>query len=92
MKVAITLRYLATGIMQQCNSDDFGTSQPSISRAITQTIDALADPQILRQYLEFPTTQHEVQQKQADFAEKFGFPGVVGNSATAKTNMMENMY
>ena len=33
MKILITLRYLATGKMQLCNSDDLGPSQPSISRS-----------------------------------------------------------
>ena len=31
MKVITTLRYLATGKMQQCSSDDLGLSQPSTS-------------------------------------------------------------
>ena len=57
MKVIITLRYLATGKMQMCSSDDLGPSQPSISRVITQTIDALADINILKQLIKFPTTQ-----------------------------------
>ena len=37
-KVLLTLRYLATGKMQLCNSDDLGPSQPSVSNAITQDI------------------------------------------------------
>lgn len=77
-KVAITLRFLATGKMQQCSCDDFGTTQPTISRVITQTLDALADPDILSQFIHFPLTRHEVQRKQEEFMEKFGFPGVVG--------------
>lgn len=77
-KVAITLRYLATGKMQQCSCDDFGTTQPTISRVITQTLDALADPQIRRQFMKFPRTVQEVQRKQREFMETSGFPGVVG--------------
>jgi len=77
-KVAITLRYLATGKMQQCSCDDFGTTQPTISRAISQTIDALADPEVLCQFVEFPHTQREVQQRQAEFMQATQFPGVVG--------------
>ena len=34
MKVLITLRYLATGKMQLCNSDDLGPSQSAVSNAI----------------------------------------------------------
>ena len=77
-KVAITLRYLATGKMQQCSCDDFGTTQATISRVITQTLDALADPDILCQFIKFPTTQYEVQRKQEEFMEGYRFPGVVG--------------
>ena len=66
-KVAITLRYLATGKMQQCSSDDFGTTQPTISRAISQTLDALADPEVICQFVEFPHTLRKVRQKQAEF-------------------------
>ncbi|XP_063881028.1 putative nuclease HARBI1 [Scylla paramamosain] len=76
--VAITLRYLATGKMQQCSCDDFGTTQPTISRAISQTIDALADPEVIWQFVAFPHTQREVQQKQAEFMQVTQFPGVVG--------------
>ena len=36
LKVILTLRLLATGKMQLCSSDDFGPTQPTISRAITQ--------------------------------------------------------
>ena len=41
LKVAITLRYLATGKMQLCNGDDFGVAQPTVSRAIWQPLDTL---------------------------------------------------
>ena len=41
MSILITLRYLTTGKMQLCDSDDFGPSQPSISRAINTTLEAL---------------------------------------------------
>ena len=41
MNILITLRYLTTGKMQLCDYDDFGPSQPSISRAINTTLEAL---------------------------------------------------
>ncbi|KAK0143871.1 Aggrecan core protein [Merluccius polli] len=41
IKCLATLRYLATGKMQLCNADDLGISQPSVSRAINRTINAL---------------------------------------------------
>lgn len=78
MKVVLTLRYLATGKMQQCNGDDFGLSQPTISRAITQTLNGLASPNIVMQYIRFPTYPREVKKNQAGFMQKAQFPGVVG--------------
>ncbi|XP_063884700.1 putative nuclease HARBI1 [Scylla paramamosain] len=80
-KVAITLRYLATGKMQQCSSDDFGTSQATISRVITQTLDALSEPDIVTQFVKFPLTRQEVQVKQVEFMEDYRFPGVVVHDA-----------
>jgi len=47
MKIITTLRYLATGKMQQCSSEDLGLSQPSTSRAINQTLTALLQPHIV---------------------------------------------
>ena len=48
IKCLATLRYLATGKMQLCNADDLKISQPSVSRAINQTINALSRPQFIR--------------------------------------------
>ena len=78
LKVIITLRYLATGKMQMCSSDDLGPSQPAISRAITQTIDALADINIIKQFICFPTTQQVTEANKADFLSIANFPGVIG--------------
>ncbi|KAK4307202.1 hypothetical protein Pmani_021018 [Petrolisthes manimaculis] len=78
MKVALTLRYFATGKMQLCNADDFGLSQPTISRAISQTVDALTAPHIITRFIDFPTNPMEIQRIQADFYRIAGFPGVVG--------------
>ncbi|XP_045130233.1 putative nuclease HARBI1 [Portunus trituberculatus] len=78
MKVTITLWYLATGKMQLCSSDDFDTSQPTVSHAITQTLEALAQRDNFRRFINFPLTQQELQQKQKQFMQVAGFPGVVG--------------
>ena len=51
MKVITTLRYLATGKMQQCSSEDLGLSQPSTSRVINQTLTALSQPHIVTQFV-----------------------------------------
>ena len=60
MKVLITLRYLATGKMQLCSSDDLGPSQPTISRAITTTLEALTQPAL---YVNKQTKSHCLAQK-----------------------------
>ena len=56
LKVVITLRYLATGKMQQCSSDDLGPSQPTISRVISQALDALTQPRIIAHKLPYHPT------------------------------------
>ena len=78
MKVMTTLRYLATGKMQLCNGDDFGLSQPSISRVISQTLDALSSSDILRQFVSFPVEAREIQTLQSQFMQIARFPGIVG--------------
>ncbi len=78
MKVITTLRYLATGKMQLCSSDDLGPSQPSISRVITQTITALSDPLIVSQFIAFPLDIPTLQAQKTAFMHIAGFPGVVG--------------
>ncbi|KAK3880410.1 hypothetical protein Pcinc_015093 [Petrolisthes cinctipes] len=77
MKVAMTLRYLSTGKMQLCNGDDFGLSQPTISRAITQTLDALTAELILSRFIQFPVNLEEIRDIQGEFLRIAGFPGVV---------------
>ena len=57
IKCLATLRYLATGKMQLCNADDLGISQPSVSRAINQTINALCRPHINSIFIK--DTSHE---------------------------------
>ncbi|XP_041364333.1 putative nuclease HARBI1 [Gigantopelta aegis] len=77
-KIVCTLRYLATGKMQLCNGDDFGLSQPSISKVITETLNALTTPVIIRRFITFPLNHHEVRMNEAAFLQIAGFPGVVG--------------
>ncbi|XP_048852793.1 putative nuclease HARBI1 isoform X2 [Brienomyrus brachyistius] len=78
MKVITTLRYLATGKMQQCSSDDLCLSQPSISRVITQTIEALSQSHIVKQFISFPLDVRTLQAHKRAFMDIAGFPGVDG--------------
>ena len=64
--------------MQLCNGDDFGVSQPTVSRVIWQTLDALTAPRIFHQFVKIPLLRQEVQRKQAEFMNIARFPGVVG--------------
>ncbi|XP_042617312.1 putative nuclease HARBI1 [Cyprinus carpio] len=77
MKVIMTLRFLATGKMQQCTSDDLGPSQSTVSRVLNTTVAALTTPDIVRQFIDFPTDLQTIWQKQADFMRIAGFPAVV---------------
>ena len=78
MQVIITLRYLATSKMQQCSADDLGPSQQTISRVITDTLEALSDNAILSQFIRFPVTPQETERRKAEFRVIAGFPEVIG--------------
>ena len=77
-KMVTTLRYLATGKMQLCGGDELGLSQPSVSRIIHQTLNALTRPHLIAQYIQFPLAAHQLQQNQAEFMNVAGLPGIVG--------------
>ncbi|XP_063873402.1 putative nuclease HARBI1 [Scylla paramamosain] len=76
--VIITLRFLASGKMQQCNSDDMGVSQSTVSTVIAQTLDALSSIDILRRFITFPHTMDAVERKKAEFLHIAQFSGVIG--------------
>ena len=78
MKAVTTLRYLATGKMQQCSSDDLGPSQPSVSNIITQTLEALVTPAIVTRFVQFQVEQQELERREQEFRQVAGFPGVIG--------------
>ncbi len=60
------------------HSDDLGPSQSTVSRVLNGTIAALTTPNIVRQFIEFPTDLQTLRQKQEAFMRIAGFPGVVG--------------
>lgn len=78
VKVGTTLRYLATGKMQLCGADELGISQPSVSRILHQTINALCRPHIVQQFIRFPLHVRQLQRLKTDFMAIAGLPGVVG--------------
>ena len=64
--------------MQLCNADDLGISQPSLSRAIKQTITALSRPHIMPQFIRFPLDNRQLHRIKANFMAIAGMPVVVG--------------
>lgn len=78
MKVVMTLRYSATGKIQKCSSDEFGGSQSSVSRAITQILAALSAPQVTARFIKFSVESQETHDKEGAFYRVAKFPGVVG--------------
>ena len=63
MKVFITLRYLTSGRMELCSSDDFRINQPTVNRVITQILKTLTEPIIFLQFVKFLLTLGKVQRK-----------------------------
>lgn len=81
MKVITTLRFLATGKMQQYNSNDSGPSECIVNRAIRQNPVALYDASYYKKGLLifFTIITHRILQKQAVFTEiASSFPVVAG--------------
>ena len=66
-KLLITIRYLATGKMQLCNGDDMGVSQPTVSRAISVTLDSLTSPAVVSRFIRFPTDATAIRKNQEGF-------------------------
>lgn len=76
-KIIITLRYLATGKMQLCSGDDLGVSQQTVSRVVTETVNALSEHNLLKRFIQLPANEH-IQQKKTEFREVANFPEVIG--------------
>ena len=77
-KVLVTLRFLATGKYQQCSAVEFGLSQPTVCKIISEVLDAITRPEIVKQFVNFPQSIDEVRLNQREFFAVSRFPGVVG--------------
>ena len=64
--------------MQLCNADDLGISQPSLSRAINQSINAHSRPHIIQQFIRFPLDIQQLHRIRANFMAIAGISDVVG--------------
>jgi len=76
-KVAITLRFLATGDSYQSIKFAFRVSPPEISFIISQVCDAIYSV-LGPQHLKVPTTQSEWQVIATQFNELWNFPNCIG--------------
>lgn len=77
-KVKISLRYFASGEIQLNDGDIHNVSQSSVSRCISQVIDAVSKPHIVNRFIKFPTTQYEIQDNEKQFYGVAKFPNVFG--------------
>lgn len=77
-KVKISLRYFASGEIQLNDADIHNVSQPSVSRCISQVIDALNNPQIINRFISFPRTHQILQDYERQFYGIANFPNVIG--------------
>ncbi|XP_052248633.1 putative nuclease HARBI1 [Dreissena polymorpha] len=77
-KVLITLRYLATGVIQLNTGDLHSVAQSSVSRAVSQTLDALSSQNVVRRHIRFPTTIESLNRNKQGFFHIARFPNVIG--------------
>ena len=64
--------------MQLCSGDDFGCSQSTIRRAISDTLTALSAPEIVARFIKFPFEPQAIQRNATAFYRIARFHGVVG--------------
>ncbi|XP_063913264.1 putative nuclease HARBI1 [Zophobas morio] len=79
-KLLAALRFFAGGSYQLDVGGNYtvGLSQPSVSRAIHEIIDAFNTPFMLYRFIKFPQTIEELTNIRQRFFIKFGLPGIIG--------------
>ncbi|CAH1709192.1 unnamed protein product [Aphis gossypii] len=79
-KVLVTLNFLATGSYQSPigNSRFAALSQPTVSRCISEVVEALNHPEIFNEWVKFPKNLNELTEIRNEFYRETGFPGVIG--------------
>lgn len=85
MKLMVTLRYLAAGIMQLCSGEDLDISQKTVNKVISGTNYALSSNDILVQFIEFSIMPQEIYRKKVELIQIDWFPDVI--SATDDTRI-----
>ena len=59
------------------NADISSVSQPTVSRAIAEVLDALSTQDMIRQFIRFPRTREELRRTSLEFHGLAGFPKVL---------------
>ncbi|XP_052242384.1 putative nuclease HARBI1 [Dreissena polymorpha] len=77
-KIIVTLRYFASGDFQINDGDIHKLSQPSVSRAVTQFTEMLANQETMTRNITFPTSMHDITRVKTDFQGIANFANVVG--------------
>lgn len=76
-RLAICLRYLATGYSQQTQSFNFRIGRSTVSKIVNEVCAALWD-KLSPEYLKMPSTMEEWQHIAQEFEEQLNFPNVLG--------------
>ncbi|XP_052267393.1 putative nuclease HARBI1 [Dreissena polymorpha] len=77
-KILVSLRYFATSNIQLNDGDLHNVSQPTVSRAINDVVEAMINPDIVRQFIYLPTMLWDIRQQKEDFFNIARFPNVIG--------------
>lgn len=78
-QLLITLRFYATGVIQQVNADMFNVVQPTISKIVKKVTRVLCE--LRPQFIQMPTTDQNITLTKRNFfnmVDPNGIPGVVG--------------
>lgn len=77
-KILITLRYLATDVIQLNDADIHNVAQSTVSRVVTQVVSVLSSPAIIKKFICFPTRPTEIADHAQEFHGLAQFPRVMG--------------
>ena len=77
-KILVTLRYFASGDFQINDGDIHKLSQPSVSRAVSQFTEMLANRETMSRHISFPINIYDVTRVKTDFQGIANFPNVFG--------------
>ena len=77
-RLAIALRYLATGGDTNLLGDTFGTSKEAVRKIVSLVCNAISDCSTLQELVEFPETENDFETIAKRFFDRWQFPNCVG--------------